>query len=814
MIYPESFESKLGFNKIRTKLKSACQSPATATKVENITFSTDKDSIMHELRFTEELKQIVLFHDDFPLNEFPDLTITFIRLSEKTSVLSETEFKNIHSFLDNFNSSSRYCRKLPEKNFQLLKSTFDDAEFPTWVKDRIRQVFTSKGEIKANASKELQELTNELDKLENKIRRSLEQIMRNSVEKGWSPSDTSVSIIDGQRAIPMEHTYKRKISGYVIGESATGKTVYVVPEEFSNTNHQIRNIENAILKEKQRILSQLTDDIREYNDVLKDCLVRLTEIDFQRTKAKLAISLEAIAPSIPNDGIMKFHKARHPILFLNFKKQKREVVPVSFELNTETRFFVISGPNAGGKSVRLQTAGLLQYMLQCGLQIPVGGSTECSLVDNIFIDLGDDQSIENDLSTYSSHLQNMKTMLKYADKKTLILIDEFGGGTDPEMGSAIAEAMLQHLVDKGACGIITTHYSNLKHFASNYPGVENAAMLIDNQNMEPLFQLEVGMPGSSYSFEIAHRSGIPTNILELAKSKVGKDQYSFDKHLRQVIRDKKYWEDKRKELNQKEKKLEAELNRQSVAYEGFKLQEQKILNEAKEQAKDQLKNVNREIENAIRSIKESQADKEKTKAARLKLEETKESLSKPNNKRNPSHEIKNFENTIKNIKPKKPKEKLSKNISEIRIGSTVYIKNLDKHGEIIDIGEKSYVIRLGNMITSIPKEKVELSNKKNPDKAIGRLPGRENYYERILNFKSNIDLRGKRVDEALNELIEFIDNAVVAGAKEVKILHGKGGGILRQVIRDYLSRQQDVESFRDEDIRFGGDGITIVSLRV
>jgi DNA mismatch repair protein MutS2 len=814
MIYPEQFEHKLGFDKIRTLLTNACLSNATHLSVDNMCFMTDKTAIIHSLNLTEELKQVLMFHEDFPMSEFVDLGNVLSRLSDKHFVMQENDFLNLLKLLDNLQKTQKFTRKLSDKKFPLLKQQYDEMEFPQWVKDRIRIVFTTKGEIKTNASKLLQELYDKLTNLENTARKEMNRILQLCIKNGWTSEDTSVSVIDGHRAIPIEAAFKRKIAGYIIGESATGKTSYIVPEEFSQNNIAIQNTERAIFQEKKRILSELTDDIRDYQNVLSDCLNRHIVIDFHRSKAKLAISLEAISPAIGEHFFIKYHKARHPILYLNFKKQNREVVPFTLEFNENQRFLVISGPNAGGKTVSLQTVGLLQYMVQCGLQIPVGGNTETCIIKDIFIDLGDDQSIENDLSTYSSHLQNMKYMLKNAGNKSLILIDEFGGGTDPEMGSAIAEAMLQHLVDKKAFGIITTHYANLKHFASNYPGVENAAMLIDNQNMEPLFQLETGMPGSSYSFEIANRSGIPQEITLLAKSKIGKDQLNFDKHLRQVIRDKRYWEDKRKSILLEEKKLSAEIKRHSVAFESFQRKEKEILNKAKAEAEKMISEVNRKIENTIRIIKESQADKEKTKQARKSLVKSTEHILKTTEqlKRN-SPELKNLKNTLGTV-PKPEKITASPIKNEIRIGSSVFIKHLNKQGEIIDIGDKNYVVRLGNMITTIPKSQVEISSTKLNDKNNRTNAADSLYYSQIMSFKDQIDLRGKRVDEALQELSLFVDTAVVSRAKEIKILHGKGGGILRQVIRDYLSTIAEVEGFMDEDIRLGGDGITVVKFRI
>ncbi|MDA3911159.1 MAG: Smr/MutS family protein [Bacteroidales bacterium] len=816
MIYPEQFEAKLGFDKLRKKLIANCLSPATHTKVQDMHFMTNKKAIQYSIDFTEEMKQILMFHDSFPIGDFPDLVQALHKLEDKNSVLTEQNFKDLIAFLENFQAVQRYGNKLSEKKFPILKAVFANTEYPKWVKDRIRQIFNTKGEMKSSASKTLQNLSDELSQLEQKIRRNMEQIMRKAADSGWSSSDTSVAIIDGQRAIPIENTHKRKIPGYIIGESGSGKTVYVVPEAFSIVNNQIRNTEALIHQEKLRILAELSDDIREYQAELLHCFTQLTEIDFHRTKAKLSIALEAISPAIVDDLNMKYHKARHPILFLNFKGQNREVVPFTIEFTSSTRFFVISGPNAGGKSVSLQTVGLLQYMVQCGLQIPVGGNTEIAVMSDIFIDLGDDQSIENDLSTYSSHLKNMKYMLKHAKAGSLILIDEFGGGTDPEMGSAIAEAMLQQLVDQESCGIITTHYTNLKHFASNYPSVENAAMLIDANNMEPLFQLETGIPGSSHSFEIAHRSGIPQEIIELARSKVGKDQYSFDKHLRQVIRDKRYWENKRKEIQLEQKKIDAEINRNAVAYESFKRKEKQIITEAQGIAQKLIKDANREIENTIRKIKEAQADKEKTREARRKLDAEQQKIKKTKSvdDKLPT-ELKNFENTLKTENPKPKQQAIAtKSTETIGIGSGVFIQHLDKQGEVVDMSDKSYVVRLGNLLTTVQKSKVTLSKEKQSDIQKSKRASGTQYYERILNFRDHIDLRGKRGDEALNELIEFCDNAVVNGAKEVKILHGKGGGILRNIIRDYLSKRQEVQSFQDEDVRFGGDGITVVQFRV
>ncbi|MGM0649880.1 MAG: endonuclease MutS2, partial [Bacteroidota bacterium] len=579
-------------------------------------------------------------------------------------------------------------------------------------------------------------------------------------------------------------------------------------------NYELKNLEHDILKEKQRILAALTDSIRDYGPDLFASLDVLSRMDFHRSKARLALQLEAIKPAVNTSGSIKYHKARHPILVLNYKNRNKEVVPYDIEFNDKQCIFVISGPNAGGKTVCLQATGLLQYMIQCGLQVPAGGNTEIKIIDDIFIDLGDDQNLENDLSTYSSHLQNMKYMLEHAGENSMILIDEFGSGTEPEMGAVIAEAMLQRFADKKTKGIVTTHYGNLKHFASNYPGLENAAMLIDNETMTPLYQLQTGIPGSSYSLDIAHRSGIPEDIIALARTKTGKEKFDFDKHLRQVIKDKKYWENKRKEIDQKQKQLDAEINRHAIAYQGFVRQEKKILEQAKAEAEKIIQSANREIENTIRDIKQANAEKEKTRAARQKLKDKEKKISRQNITPKKPAEIRNLKNSIKNQSKQKQQSKPVFDDKEIRIGNRVYIKHLDQYGEVMDIGDKNYVISIGNLISTIEKDKVKPADDTDKQSFKGKVDAGSNYMDQIMNFQSQIDLRGQRVDEAMGKLISFIDNAEVLGVREVKILHGKGNGILRQAIRDYLSRRQTVEHFADEDIRLGGDGITVVTFRV
>ncbi|MGC9331203.1 MAG: endonuclease MutS2 [Bacteroidales bacterium] len=814
MIYPDNFEEKIGFDKLRDKLKGACQSDATKRLVDEMHFLTDAGIINRTLDYTEESKQILLFHENFPIIGFPDISQPLKRLDDTESVLSESEFDAIYKVLYVLNACLRYSSKLNKEKFPVIRSEMEHVNFPDFVKDEIRRIFTSKGKIKTTASKELEAAINKQKEIETQITRELDKIMQQVASKGWTDEDTSFAVIDGYRAIPVSSTHKRKLHGIIVGESASGKTVYIEPERITQYHYQLKNMEHDILKEKQRILAALTDSIRGYKDDIQAASDILVRMDFHRSKARLALQLDAIKPAINTDGNIKYHKARHPLLILNYLNRDKEVVPFDIEFNEKQSLFVISGPNAGGKTVCLQATGLIQYMLQCGLQAPLGGNSEIKIIHDIFLDLGDDQNLENDLSTYSSHLQNMKFMLEHTSDKSMILIDEFGSGTEPEMGAAIAEAMLQNFADNGTTGIITTHYGNLKHFASNYPRLENAAMLIDNETMTPLYKLQTGIPGSSYSFDIAKRSGIPEDIIQLARTKTGKEKFNFDKHLRKVIKDKKYWENKRMEIDKKEHKLNAEINRHSIAYQGFVRQEKKILEQAKAEAENIIQSANKEIENTIRKIKQANAEKEKTRAARQQLKDKEKKISQQDITPKKPAEIRNFKNSISQHPKQKKQPTPTQTDKEIRIGNNVYIKHLDKYGEVMDIGDKNFVVNIGNLISNIDKSKVTKADKQHQSTKQQKTPAGSHYINQIMNFQSNMDLRGMRVDEAINKLTAFIDEAEVLGVKEVKILHGKGGGILRQAIRDHLSSRQSVEYFGDEDIRFGGDGITVVRFRV
>ena len=591
-------------------------------------------------------------------------------------------------------------------------------------------------------------------------------------------------------------------------------------------NNEIRELEYAERREIIRILTDFSNDIRPYLDELFYSYDFLGEIDFIRSKALLAVEFDAIQPDFRKEPMIEWYHAIHPLLQKALQKEHRKIVPLNIKLTDEEHILLISGPNAGGKSVCLKTTGLLQYMLQCGLLIPVSEGSKTGIFNQLFIDIGDEQSLENDLSTYSSHLINMKHFVRNSDDKTLLLIDEFGTGTEPMLGGAIAESILDKLNQQRTFGVITTHYTNLKHFASSAEGIVNGAMLYDAQNMNPLFQLEIGKPGSSFAFEIARKIGLPEDILENATEKVGKDHIDFDRNLRQINRDKRYWETKRMKIRKVEKILDDTAENYQSELQEIQKQRKEILRKAKEEADALLKDVNKRIENTIREIKEAQADKEKTREAREELEALKKEVGKKStaddekilgklSKLKQREADRNKRRPAEHKKPI-PKEKLEERI-EMRPGDKVRIKGQDTIGDLVEMNEKNAVVAFGQLMTTIPRNNIErISNNeaKKLDKKRYSRPSvlGENYSERRLNFKPDIDVRGKRVDEAISKITEFIDEAIMFEVGQLRILHGKGNGILKETIRDYLRAEPMIRSYKDEHVDFGGAGITVVNL--
>ncbi len=638
--------------------------------------------------------------------------------------------------------------------------------------------------------------------------------------------DATVSIRDGRAVIPISAGNKRKLKGIIYDESSTGKTSYVEPNEIVEMNNEIRELEYAERREIVRILTQFSNDIRPYLNDLFYSYDFLGEIDFIRSKALLAIDFDAIKPEISANPVIDWHQAIHPLLMKTLKREKRKIIPLNIRLTPEKHILLISGPNAGGKSVCLKTVGLLQYMLQSGLLIPINEGSRTGIFSRIFIDIGDEQSLENDLSTYSSHLLNMKHFVKNSDENTLILIDEFGSGTEPMLGGAIAESILDKLNQMRTFGVITTHYTNLKHFASSAEGIENGAMLYDSQNMNPLFQLEIGKPGSSFAFEIARKIGLPEDILANATEKIGKDHIDFDRNLRRINRDKRYWESKREKIRKVEKMLDEMAANYETELKETQKQRKEIMKKAREEAEILLSGVNKKIENTIHEIKKEQAEKEKTKQARARLESLKIEIIDKTDSDDSSidKKIKKLQEREMARNQRRPEKSKSVVVQPekneepgLQPGDKVRIIGQNTVGDLIEINKKNAVIAFGQLMTTIPVKQLErLSSneakrmEKTRNTSRSRLAS--SLSEKRLSFKSEIDIRGKRAEEAITLIQQLIDDAIMLDVSQLRILHGKGNGILKEVIRNYLSTEPMVGSYKDEHVDFGGAGITVISL--
>lgn len=833
MIYPENFETKIRFDKVRELVKKQCLSSLGRDLVDAIQFSNSYGTVNRLVNETNEFKTICLEEDSFPLGYFIDVRESLGKIRIEGTYLELEELYNLKRSLESIAAILRFFQgKEPDTYPYLMKLTGNVKVYP-YIFDRINAIITKNGRIKDNASSELQQIRSSLIQKQSTISKRMQSLLRSAQKEGWVDQDVSLSIRDGRVVIPVASAYKRKINGIVHDESATGKTSYIEPAEIVETNNEIRELEYAERREIIRILQEFTAQIRPYVDDLFLAYEFLAQIDFIRAKAKFAIQVQALLPHMDKTPTAQWEKAFHPLLFLTLQNEGRKVVPLNIEINEEQRIVLISGPNAGGKSVCLQTLGLLQYMFQCGLLVPMKEESRIGIFDRIFIDIGDEQSIENDLSTYSSHLLNMKHFLKYSNTETLILIDEFGSGTEPALGGAIAESILDKLNRKKVKGVITTHYSGLKHFASETSGIINGAMLYDSQHMQPLFQLEVGKPGSSFAFEIARKIGLPEEILKDATDKIGEDHINFDKHLRDIIRDKRYWETKRDKIRKNEKKLDQLVDQYDKELKEASKLRKEIIEKAKAEAKQLLDDANKSIEKTIREIKESKAEKEKTRKVRKEFEEVKVQLThaeleeeeqinrkiqKLKERENRKAKFDPNENKISATKEKKiGTDKKAFNPDEIGKGDMVRLDKQTTSGEVIEVNDKTAVIAFGNLLTSVDIKrltKVSKTQVKKEERTYNQTSAlvQERISTRKLNFKRDIDVRGMRGDEALQLVMDHVDEVIMLDIHEFRILHGTGHGILRQLIRDYLKTVDLVRAFGDERLQLGGAGITVVTM--
>jgi DNA mismatch repair protein MutS2 len=869
MIYPNNYENKIGFSEIRTLLKERCLSSLGREMVDEMAFSDRADEVNEWLQQLREFRRLKETTDDFPMQYFFDVRQSVARIRLVNTHLEENEvfdlrrsletISNIVVYLNRDENAGREGTEPAYRYPALQRLTTDIMTFPAMIR-RIDSILDKYGKIKDSASMKLATIRNDLKKMEGSISRTLYTILHAAQRDGLVDKDAAPTLRDGRLMLPVAPGVKRKINGIVHDESATGKTVFIEPAEVVEANNRVREMEAEERREVIRILTVFTDEVRPHVKEILDSYRFLAQIDLIQAKAALAELTKGFEPTVEAKPHIDWIRAIHPLLQLSLEKQGKTVVPLDIVLRgnshpapsnktTDGRLLIISGPNAGGKSVCLKTVGLLQYMLQCGLSVPMGDRSTCGIFRNIMIDIGDEQSIEDDLSTYSSHLMNMKQMIKYCDENTILLIDEFGGGTEPMIGGAIAEAVLKQFWRKKTFGVITTHYQNLKHFADDHEGVVNGAMLYDRHQMQALFQLSIGQPGSSFAIEIARKTGLPEEVISDASDIVGQDYIQSDKYLQDIVRDKRYWEGKRQTIHQHEKNLEGHIQRYETNLEEIERERKQILKRAQKQAEELLAEANRKIENAIREIKEAQAEKERTREIREELQEFRAQVQNDDTRGLMSEE--DFAKKLRQMEERKARkaqrkaEKAQKKEAEdkrmqtfgaergasadsnrpLQKGDSVRIKGLNTVGVIENIQGKQVTVIFGDVRTKMKMEQLERSDKAkpaaDPTNAANKYAHlavqtskvtRATMEDRKQNFHQDIDVRGMRGDEAVDTVLHFIDDAILMGMSRVRILHGTGTGVLRQLIRQYLATIPNVSHFRDEHVQFGGAGITVVDI--
>jgi DNA mismatch repair protein MutS2 len=787
MIYPESCLERLGFDEVKQLISQNCLSPMGKVLVSKMQVMTKYDQINKFLRQTKEFKSILENQEPLQISAFYDLKYLADKIRAEGSYLMEEELFQMYISLQTVFTVIRFFEERSEI-YPNLEALFEHLPMEKNILKKIETVLDPKGKIKPNASPALLEIISEIAKGEQEVRKRMDSIYKMAVGRNWV-ADGSLTIRDGRMCIPLLAENKRKLKGFIHDESASGQTVYMEPEEVFTLNNKLRDFEFDKRREIIRILIALTTDLRPYTALLLSYHGFLTKLDFVRAKALFAIEVEGDMPVLIKEAKTRLINARHPLLMLSFREEKRTVVPLNVHINENLRILLVSGPNAGGKSVCMKTVGLLQIMIQSGLLIPVDEASEVGIFDQIFADIGDDQSIESDLSTYSAHLTKMRYFVAHATPKSLMLIDEFGTGTDPQFGGPMAEAVLEVLNNKKVRGVITTHYSNLKLFAGDTEGLENASMLFDNTKMRPMYVLEIGKPGSSYAFEIAQNIGLQKEVLELARQKTGTNQNRIDSLLVDLEREKKDIYDKKIQLSNqqnKAKNLVAENEKIKLFLEENK---KALIKEAKIEATRIIKDANKLVENTISEIKENQADKAVTKQLRQNLQ-----------KELVAHQVK---------EEKKPEPVVLSN-GPIEVGDWVQLRNTETTGQVLEINRGNLVLAIGDLRSVVKKERVDKISNKQAKKVVQSNSFSGRISEAITNFNAELDLRGMRGENAIYEVEKYLDKAIMLGFPYVKIIHGKGDGILRKMIREYLKKYSQVNRVEDEHADRGGDGITYV----
>ena len=802
MIYPQNIEQKIDFQVIRDGLKGCCMSSLGKERVDAMQWLTHYPTVCDLLSRVREM--MALLSDPalaFPHGEIYDLREALSRIRIEGLFMDEAELFSLRKVLDYAAQLERFFATLDKVKYPLLSCESGVGRLNSlesrvgspksnigFLIASIDAILDRYGKMRDNASPELARIRKEISASQGSVSRALNAILRQAQAEGILDKDASPTMREGRLVLPVPPAYKRKIGGIVHDESATGKTVFIEPQQVVEANNRIRELEGEERRERIRILLEITAKLRPEVPQILETENYLGEVDFLRAKALFAIDMHAIVPEFSKHPMIDWREAYHPVLLLNFRRQGKTVVPLTIRL-TDNRILVISGPNAGGKSVCLKTVAMLQYMIQCGLPVPMNEASKMGFFKQLLMDIGDEQSIEDDLSTYSSHLRNMKHFVRYADAQTLLLIDEFGTGTEPMIGGAIAEAVLSQLNEQRAFGIITTHYSNLKHLAERTEGIINGAMLYDRGQLKPLFQLSIGQAGSSFAVEIARQIGLPETIIQRATDIVGEEHIDYDKHLQDIARDKRYWENKRQNIRQREKHLEEKIAHYEEQLASIKAKKRAIIEEANAEAADLLRKSNATIERTIREIKEAKAEKKATQAARQKVESLKTKVERQTSKTSPTSKTSTTTQSTK-------QPKVLRDLSDLKILTKNPAKLLqEQEANNRASGSRSLgQVRISNVADELRKKK--------------------------LSFNRELDIRGLRVDEALEILIAYIDDALMVNAEQVSILHGTGTGALKQVVRDYLAeRQKSMRRLKSGDIVFhdgdpdrGGAGITIVEL--
>ena len=829
MIYPANFEQKVGFDRLREQVAALCTIRGGRERLCAEQFSTSQADVERRLALADEMRRLLEMEHDFPDDEFVDVDYILSKLKIEGSFLEVEEVVLLRRALASAGAIAGFILGRGEELYPELRFRSRGIEaFPEIVR-AIDGIVDQYGKIRDDASPELQQIRRMIREREGQAAKRLQQVLSNAKKAGIVEADAMLSIRDGRAVIPVAAANKRKLQGFIHDESATGKTFYVEPVEVVEINNELKELQYEERREIVRILTRFTDAIRPDLPDIRRSGDFLTTMDFIRAKARFALANDCTMPIVERAPQIGLKNARHTLLAQTLRREGKPIVPLELTLTPQKHILVISGPNAGGKSVCLKTVGLLQYMMQKGFLISASENSEMGLFDDLFIDIGDEQSIDNDLSTYSSHLLNMKNILRGATGRSLVLIDEFGTGTEPVIGGAIAEAVLEKLEQKRCFGVITTHYSNLKYYASNAEGILNGAMTFDVQNIRPLFRLETGKPGSSFAIEIARKIGLPEEIIRNAADKAGSDHVNIERQLREIARDRRYWEQKRDKIRQTEKRVDELAEKYRSELEAIQAERNRLIKEAKSEAKQITSEANRQIEQTIRTIRESQADKEKTLLVRRKMDDFRERLEQQEadsslidrkieqlrRREERRSERKNAKTAGKQAE--QPKE--AQKPRAVEPGAKVRIKGQDAVGEVIGLSGKRATVGFGQILTTIDLNRLEPISNAEYKKATRELrpaapPTNFSTAERRLQFHEQIDVRGMRVAEAVETVQDFVDEAIMLGFSEIRILHGKGTGALKEEIRSYLRTVPLVRSAKDEHEEMGGAGITVVKLDI